>query len=192
MPRVSVVIPVWGDYEKYLPECLESVKNQTFTDYEIVVVRDCTDLPTARNKGIERSTGDYILPLDVDDMLKEDYLKKTVDKGDIVTTAHYGAGNKREIPASEIHLADMKMCNVVIACSLFKRKVWEDIGGYDETLKWGYEDWDFWLRAMLAGYKIEVVNEPLYHYRKRQDSMVNTIKNRDELIKYIQNKKYVS
>lgn len=187
MPRISIVIPVWGTYKKYLPDCLASVEAQTYKDFEVIVVENKTDLPSARNEGIRMAKGEYIMPLDVDDELREDYLEKTVDKGDIVTTAHFGCGRRHEIPTSEVNIIDMKRGNVVIACSLFKKKVWEDVGGYDESLKDGYEDWDFWLSAMLKGYKIEVVNEPLYHYKKRRDSMVNTM-NRKKAEEYIINK----
>ena len=186
---VSIIIPVWGSYEKYLNDCLASIHQQSFQDFEIIIVRDKTDLPSARNEGIKQAKGEYILPMDVDDCLLPGYLEKTVGKGDIVTTAYYSHGSKY-ITASEVHLADMKRGNVVIACSLFKRKVWEDVGGYDENLKQGYEDWDFWLSAMLKGYKITVVNEPLYEYKQRRESMVNTITrpNGEQITNYIKNK----
>jgi len=188
MPKVSIVIPVWGEYKKFLNNCLESVKRQTYKDYEVIVVENKTDLPSARNEGICRATGEYIMPLDVDDELRADYLEKTVGKGDIVTTAHFGAGNKKAIPVLEVNLADLKRHNVVIACSLFKKKVWEDIGGYDEKLTVGWEDWDFWLRAMLKGYKIETVNEPLYHYKQRKGSMVTKMGDTNKIKQYILNK----
>lgn len=186
---VSVVIPIWGEYKKYLNECLTSVNNQTFKDFEIIIIEDKTDLPSARNEGIRRSKGEYILPLDVDDMLREDYLEKTVGRGDIVTTAHYNNSEKHLLPAKEINLIDLKRTNLVIACSLFKKSVWEKVGGYDENLKDGYEDWDFWINAMTHGYKITVIDEPLYNYRKRRESMVNSMTNREQIIKYI-NQKY--
>lgn len=189
MPKVSIIIPVWGEYRKYLNECLENIRKQTFKDYEIIVVDNKTDLPSARNEGIRRAKGEYILPMDVDDFLREDYLEKTVDKGDVVTTAHYNNSEKCVLPARNIELVDLKRTNLVIACSLFKKSVWEDIGGYDEDFKHGYEDWDFWIRVMTKGYKITVIPEPLYEYRKHKDSMVNTM---DRIIieQQIRNKKY--
>jgi glycerol-3-phosphate cytidylyltransferase len=187
-PLVSIVIPVWGDYKKYLPECLESIKAQTYKNYEIIIVENKTDLPSARNEGIKKAKGKYILLLDVDDLLDPRYLEKTIKKGgDIITTAHLLNGEKK-ILAECVTLDEIRRHNVVIACSLFKKEVWEKIKGYDETLNRGLEDWDFWIRAMEEGYKIEVIDEPLYIYRKRADGMISSMKNKTEVIKYILNK----
>ena len=40
---VSIIIPIWGEYKKYLNECLESIKAQTYKDYEVIVIDDETD-----------------------------------------------------------------------------------------------------------------------------------------------------
>lgn len=186
---VSIIIPVWGDYKKYLPDCIASIERQTYKDYEVIIVENKTDLPSARNEGIKRAKGEYILPLDVDDCLREDYLEKTVGKGDIITTAYYNNSEKKVLPAREINLADLKRTNLIIACSLFKKEVWEKVGGYDEEMKDGYEDWDFWIRCLTAGYKVITIDEPLYEYKKRRESMVNTM-NRQKAEQYIKNKQY--
>jgi glycosyltransferase involved in cell wall biosynthesis len=191
-PKVSVVIPVWGSYKEFLPQCVESIVNQTFKDYEIIIVEDKTDLPSARNSGIQKAKGEYILPLDVDDWIKPTYLEKTVDKGDIVTT-HV------ELPTTKDHCFRWKIekeifpyHNQLIACSLFKKEVWEKIGGYDETMKDGYEDWDFWQRASIAGYEFTVIHEPLYYYNFRETGSMleNTNKIKDSLKEYMRTKNY--
>lgn len=187
MPKVSIIIPVWGTYKEYLPQCLQSVESQTYKDYEVIIVDTETDLPTARNKGIEKAKGEYILPLDVDDCLREDYLEKTVDKGDIVTTAHFNNSEKSCLPARHINKDNIKEGNLIIACSLFKKEIWEKVGGYDESLKSGYEDWDFWIRALNSGYNVTVIDEPLYQYNKRAGSMVTTM-NHKEVENIIKNK----
>ena len=89
---VSIIIPVWGEYKKYLDECLESIKAQTYKDYEVIVIDDETDLAKARNKGIRKAKGDWIVILDVDNKLTPKYLEKTAYKGDIVATdlQHFG------------------------------------------------------------------------------------------------------
>lgn len=96
-PKVSVIVPVYN-LEAYLPECLDSLKRQTLSDWECLIVDDCSPgncseiaegyaredsrfkyvrtprnlyLAGARNYAIAQSRGRYILPLDCDDMLGE-------------------------------------------------------------------------------------------------------------------------
>lgn len=105
-PKVSIVIPVYNA-EKFLVETLNSVKNQTFTDFECVIVNDgstdnsleiinsfvkqdkrfrvfsvlnsgCANIP--RNIAIRNSVGDFIFNLDADDVIEETCLKLQYQK----------------------------------------------------------------------------------------------------------------
>lgn len=185
---VSIIIPVWGNYDTYLNECIDSINNQTYINYEIIIVDNKTDLPSARNEGIKKAKGYWILCLDVDDKIFPTFLEKTIGLNDIVSTAHqdqYGNNNHIEPIDSD----KFKIGNQIISGSLFKREVWVAIGGYDENMKDGYEDWDFWWRATKKGYKISVVNELLYMYRKHENSMITkTVLKDEEIRKYVLNK----
>lgn len=101
MPKISVLIPVYN-VEKYLPQCLDSIISQTFTDFECICVNDgSTDnslsvlqeyankdsrikiinqtnsgASIARNKALKQSTGQYIALVDSDDFISKDYLEK--------------------------------------------------------------------------------------------------------------------
>lgn len=102
--KVSVVIPVYN-VEKYLRECVDSVLNQTYTSYEIILVDDgSTDssgsicdsylikdsrirvlhkanggLSSARNAGLEIAVGKYVYFLDSDDYISDQTLEKLVE-----------------------------------------------------------------------------------------------------------------
>ena len=94
MPAISIIIPMYG-VEKYLRRCLDSVLNQTFTDWQAICVDDGSPdksgeiaeeyakrdkrfvvihkenggLSDARNAGMPHATGDYILYIDSDDFI---------------------------------------------------------------------------------------------------------------------------
>lgn len=186
--KVSIVIPVWGEYTKYLDECIENVKQQTFKEYEIIIVKDKTDLPSARNEGIRRASGKYILCLDVDDKIHPLFIEKTIGKDDIVSVGQKMFGQTYQLWTPKEHptFEDFLLGNQIHCCSLFKKEIWEKIGGFDEDMKDGYEDWDFWLRATNAGYTITTIQETLFMYRQHPNSMIKkTVQKHDEIYKYI-------
>lgn len=104
-PEISIIIPVYG-VEKYIKKCLESVKNQTFKDFECLVVDDGTldnsikiaqevikddsrfiiinkengGQGSARNLALDIAKGDYISFIDSDDYVEADYLKLMYEK----------------------------------------------------------------------------------------------------------------
>lgn len=57
-------------------------------------------------------------------------------------------------------------------CSLFRTQLLRDAGGYNGRMIHGYEDWDLWVDVMQRGAKFSAVNEPLFNYRTRRDSML--------------------
>ncbi|MCQ2572146.1 MAG: glycosyltransferase family 2 protein [Alphaproteobacteria bacterium] len=105
MPRVSIVLPVWNG-EKFLPESVNSVINQTFTDWELIIVNDCsTDntlevakqlakmdkrihvysndvnkkLPATLNVGFSHAVGEYLTWTSDDNIAKPNWLAVLVD-----------------------------------------------------------------------------------------------------------------
>lgn len=114
MPKFSVIVPVYNT-EAYLEKCIDSILHQTYKDYEIIIVNDgstdnsrkiiqkyCKErkeivkyvnkrnggLSSARNKGVERVKGEYILFVDSDDFIEKNLLKtlekKLKDEPDVV------------------------------------------------------------------------------------------------------------
>lgn len=103
LPIVSIVVPVYNAAD-YLPQLLESVKGQTFQDYELILVDDGSSdksleilenyrtkdprirvihqensgASAARNRGIEEARGEYLSFLDADDEIEPDMLQEMV------------------------------------------------------------------------------------------------------------------
>jgi len=129
-PRVSIVVPVYK-VERYLARCLESLKAQSFSDFEAILVDDgspdgCGALcdafaredgrfvplhqpnggvGKARNAGLERARGRFIAFADPDDYVGPDYLKHMID-------------------AQALHDADMVIARYVSLSERTMRKVW--------------------------------------------------------------------
>lgn len=202
MPKISVVIPCYNQ-GAFLTEAINSVLAQTYSDFEIVVVDDgSTDLETitiidridnplikvlrtangglatARNRGIEVSVGDIILPLDADDLIAPTYLEKGVavfaggsGAGVIYSLADkFGAVNGLwRLPeySSSLILKE----NMVFCSAMFSRNLWERVGGYNANMKHGWEDWDLWLSFCELGIRFIKIPEILFHYRVSEKSM---------------------
>jgi glycosyltransferase involved in cell wall biosynthesis len=214
--KVSVVIPCYKQAH-FLKDAVESVKNQTYKNVEIIVVNDgspdnttevanrlgvrCIEkknggLSSARNAGIKAAKGELILPLDADDKIDPLFLEKTVPhtkEYDIVSTSLRTFGNENRTWGSNWeypNLSQMRRHNQINCCSLFSKKLWYNIGGYDENMKDGFEDWDFWLTALERGARIKVIPEHLFYYRKHGVSMLrDAMKKRTQILEYMRLKR---
>jgi len=151
-------------------------------------------LSSARNHGIAQAKSEFILTLDADDTFEPTFLEKAmkVIRGDDriaavtcdVLTVGPGGGEVCRFPGGT--LEDFLYKSECLACCLFRRKVWEEVGGFDESMKEGYEDWNFWIAVTKRGWRIGTVPEPLYHYRVASDSMVaEADRKRPRLVKQI-------
>ncbi|HDN59943.1 MAG TPA: glycosyltransferase family 2 protein [Candidatus Marinimicrobia bacterium] len=161
-----------------------------------VIHQENRGLSAARNAGISLSSGKYILCLDADDMITPTLLEKSFhvlencpEAGVVATPPqHFGDQNYiwRPIPFSFYQLLRE---NLLHASCLFRRDIWKAVGGYDENMRTGCEDWEFWIRVAKAGWKFARIDEPLFLYRKDGQSMVSeTQKRRHEIFSYIQRK----
>lgn len=215
--KVTIVIPCYN-YGKYLIETLMSCFTQTYQNLEIIVVDDGSKddtkeiskmvidprfkyiyqknkgLSGARNTGIRKATGEYILTLDADDTIPPEFVEKMMEKvgeGVGLVGANYIEFGESNRGFTFPHIKDahqIRFSNQNTACSLVPKKVYEDVGGYDENMKKGYEDWDCWQRILGAGYKFARANA-YFNYRIHSDSMINgTRKHHDEIVDYMREK----
>jgi glycosyltransferase involved in cell wall biosynthesis/SAM-dependent methyltransferase len=148
-------------------------------------------LPAARNAGIRASRGRYILPLDADDKLAPAMLEKLVAVLEAQPKVGFAYPHIRHFGAlqTEYPLPDFDRETLIardnIACvsSLFRKTAWEQAGGYNETMREGYEDWDFWISCVEQGWEGHCVHEPLFLYRKHANSMLTDAnRKREKLI----------
>lgn len=202
-PLVSVVIPTYN-YGQYIADTIRSVQEQTYKNIEIIVVDDGSTDNTlevvapfdgvryiyqenagagaARNTGIAAASGEWIICLDSDDMIKPEYIESClrVADADIITTGQQNFGDEHKILQSppEVGFNDLVNANQIHYAAMFRKAVWEKIGGWDKNFRTGFEDWDFWLRATMAGFEIKSIPQPLFMYRKHGRSMIDDAKDR--------------
>ncbi|MBP0904522.1 glycosyltransferase family 2 protein [Mariniflexile gromovii] len=220
---VSIIVPCFKQAH-FLNESLQSVLNQTYPNWECIIVNDgspdnteivakqwCTKdkrfkylykenggLSSARNAGITVGTGEFILPLDADDLIHETFLEKLVpvlnnDKALAIVSCYSKFFEKninnivKELKPKGNDYRFLLYVNQLIATSLYRKECWEAVGGYDESMKAGFEDWEFWLAITKTGRKYKIIEEFLFYYRRAKKSMlVDTISNYAE-----NNKEYI-
>ena len=142
-------------------------------------------LAGARNTAMRMARGDVFALLDSDDLWEPDFLAEQVailaarPAIDIVTGNGwmYGGSRHGELarpcpdsrpdPDLAAILGDER---AVFIMSVFRRRVYEVVGCFDETMRTN-EDYDFWLRAAIAGFRFARNDRPLGHYRIRTDSL---------------------
>ena len=151
----------------------------------------------ARNAGIAVATGKYILPLDADDCIERTYVEKAVkmieSKEEIGVVYCYAElfgeeKGKWNIPAYSIEA--MLLDNVVFVTALFYKSDWEKVGGFDVSMKYGMEDYDFWLSVLELNREIVQIPEILFRYRIKKSSRSTRFHSNCETEKYTYRKIY--
>src|SRR5579864_1289132 len=150
-------------------------------------------LAAARNAGFRAATGAYVVPLDSDDLLQTAFVSECLDalRADSAAAFAYTDyrvfGTKNYVERLEdynlYHLLDR---NSLIYASLIRKQDWALAGGYDETMKFGYEDWEFWLRLGARERFGRHLGKVLFKYRKHGPSLFDIARARHgELVEKI-------
>lgn len=148
----------------------------------------------ARNAGIRLAKGEFILPLDSDNRLRDVYLddgvfllKNNPRLGIVYADAEYFGEKTGRWYVPHFNLLSLIRGNFIDACALFRKKLWEEVGGYDERMPWmGWEDWDFWLRAAYSGATFVHLPGVGFDYRVRNDSLrLTSHEHASDLVNYI-------
>jgi glycosyltransferase involved in cell wall biosynthesis len=202
--KVSIVVPCYN-HGAMLREALASVEQVRNANLlEVIVVDDGSSeaetmtilrqleeagycvvsqpnrgLSAARNAGIRLAKGEFILPLDSDNRLRDVYLseggfllKNNPSIGVIYADAEYFGERNGRWDLPEFDLLSLTRANFIDACALYRKSLWEEVGGYDEQMLMGLEDWDFWLRVAAHGGAFFHFPKIGFDYRVRSDSLV--------------------
>jgi glycosyltransferase involved in cell wall biosynthesis len=150
----------------------------------------------ARNNGILNSKGEYIVTLDSDDYFEPEFIIKAItvlekfpEVGLVTSCAilFSKSGIERKVELNGGKPVDFLIQNGALASCMFRKRCWEDVGGYDEKLIQGYEDWDYNISVVKQGWKVKVIREFLFNYRIRLNSrnQVADDSHKYELMRYL-------
>jgi hypothetical protein len=144
-----------------------------------VVHQENRYLPGARNTGFREARAAFVLPLDCDDRLEPSFLAETFDQmraapDDVgfVFTHMRLAGALEGVFTSHFDRFDQLFLNHMPYCMLVRKSAWQAVGGYDEMMRDGTEDWEFNIRLAQAGFRGLELAKPLFIYAVRPDGML--------------------
>ncbi|TCD17342.1 glycosyltransferase family 2 protein [Pedobacter psychrodurus] len=217
---VSIIVPCYNQ-ANFLAETLDCVLAQEFKDWECIIVNDgspdntegvansyCNEdsrfkyfyktnggLSSARNFGIGKSAGKYILPLDSDDKIASDYIKLAVEileKNERIKVVYGRAelfGKKSgEWIIDDYSFNKLLATNLIYCSALYRRSDYDRTTGYNENMKFGFEDWDFWLSMLESGGDVYRIDKVMFYYRIRHGSMLRSLDREKQ--NYLRNQLY--
>jgi len=199
---VSIIIPCYNA-ERFVAETLRCVSRIQYQNWECVIVNDgstdtsehivaefCKNDPrfrllsrensgpsAARNLAIAQSTGEFILPLDADDLISEDYIREAseilAERPEIklvyCLARKFGRKNKSwKLP--EYSFEKLLIDNMIFSTALFRKADFLKTRGFDETMRSGREDWDFWIEFLKTGGAVHRIEKVHFFYRTHKRS----------------------
>lgn len=203
MTLISIIVPCYNQAQ-YLSECLQSVLNQTYTNWECIIVNDGSldnteeialswterdsrikyikkengGVSAARNTGIKQAQGEWILPLDGDDKIAEEYLEQAYkiilshpNVGLIYANAEFFGEKNESWNLMPYSYQTLLRSNIIYCSALYKKADWTKTEGYDTSMKHGWEDWEFWINLIGTSQKeVYRLNYTGFYYRIKKQS----------------------
>ena len=184
-PLISIIIACKNNSE-YIEKCLESVKNQTYKNWELIIVDNYStdetyeianrytdkvfqmgpERSTQFNYGFKKSKGEIIYRIGAEFVLESDVVEKCVNKiiegYDAVAVHNRSKGESIWAKVRYIERESYRNDDTVVAARFIKREVFESVGMFDENLVAG-EDFDLHNRIVMAGYKWAHADAVEYH-----------------------------
>ncbi len=217
MDKVSIIIPCYNS-GKILDRAVSSVQNQTWKNYEVIIVNDGSNdkvtlnllsnmkgvkvlnqsnqgLPSARNKGIENATGNFVLFLDSDDYVRSDAVEIMINKVKNFEFSYAFCdiqlrGKKTGNRIKYYNFFEQLFINHIPYFILIKKDIIKQIGAYDTNMKYGYEDWELNIRLAKNGFFPIRVEETLFFYNVSSNGMLNSVSKTKhmQILNYIKKK----
>lgn len=198
-PLISVVVPVYN-VEKTIVRCVESILNQTFTNWELILVDDgsidhsgiiCDEyalkdnrvlvfhkenggVSSARNMGLDKAIGKYITFVDSDDWIEKEFLEKLLSNVCPDTDCIIGAMSDEDILILEkdkfLYLKRMFISGFTTVWN----KIFDRKFIESNNLRFEpirySEDFIFFVKAICMAKQIKYIKDALYHYDRTNET----------------------
>ncbi|WP_455591267.1 glycosyltransferase [Bacteroides sp.] len=198
---VSVIVPVYN-MELYLEETLSSILASDYPNIEVILMDDGSKdgsweimqryaslysnvsaytqanggVSSARNHAIRLAKGTYILPVDADNRISNEFVRLAVDELErdkdvkvVCSRAEFFGDKTGEWKQPRFSLKLLARKNMIDNCAMYRKADWERVGGYCKDIK-TREDWAFWISILKDGGKVVRINHIGLFYRIRPGS----------------------
>ena len=196
VPPARILIVDDGSTDEASLKILHDMKADADISVPVTVLRQPNKgVSAARNTGIRNTQAPMVLVLDGDDRLQPAYIEQV---GNLLRRSpsmiaasswmHTFGVLDAVIRPSGGDIAAFLSHNCCPASHILRREAWEKSGGYDESMRSGFEDWDFFLSMLEAvpGGQIGIVEAPLIDYRTAPaSSNVRSMSKRLELMRFL-------
>lgn len=216
---ISIIVPIYN-IKKFLPCCIDSILAQTFTEWELILVDDgskdtcgsiCDEyatkdgrirvihkpnggLTSARNAGLAKASGEWVMYLDGDDWIEPKMLELLLQKGeetgaDIVMGDFLFAYPDRDVPYRLPDWDDSKTTSLnryitsVWTCvwgGIHRRSLYEEHQLQSPQGVTYCEDFHLIVRLCYFARKVVNVHRPFYHYRQQEGSVMHNLNKKTE------------
>lgn len=162
------------------------ILNELGATPEYIIIHQSNKGPgAARNAGCSIAKGEFLFFLDSDNKIKPEYIDKALavleiqkDVGVVYSNAiSFGDKSRKPFVTNSFDIQSLLASNYIDMCSFVRKSAWQDVNGFDEDENLRiFEDWDFWLCIYEKGWKFSYLNEHLFYYRIRTDSLIGANK----------------
>ncbi len=196
MPPARIIIVDDGSTDEKSIHILHSIKEDSNLSVPVTIWEQANGgVSAARNAGIRIAQSPMVLVLDGDDWLEPLYIEKVrntlQDHPSMIAASSwmrtFGVLNATVCPQGG-KIAAFLSRNCCPATHILRRETWEQCGGYDESMRFGFEDWDFFLSMLETAPDacIGIVEAPFIHYRTAPASPnVRSMSKRLDLMRFI-------